>query len=325
MSETILFVILPAFLLDCLLGDPQNRLHPIRWIGHGIAFGTRLYRAGKITSPTGMFASGMILTLVIVVAAYGVTFWGIRFASHISPWAGYGSEIVLCYFLISPRALRDESMKVCRAVQKDDLADAREKLSRIVGRDTQNLEFPGIIRATVETVSENFSDGVVAPLFFTLIGGVPFGMAYKAVNTLDSMIGYRNETYEYFGKFAARLDDVANWIPSRLAAWLWIMAATVLCWNGRNAMRIYFRDRRRHKSPNSAQTEAACAGALGLQLGGDNYYHGKLVSKPTIGDDTVEPCAMHIVAANRTMYVATLIGLVSVGLAFCIFARWFHG
>lgn len=228
-----------------------------------------------------------------------------------------------CYFMISPRALRDESMKVCRAVERGDLPDARENLSYIVGRDTQNLEFPGVIRATVETVAENFSDGVVAPLLFVLIGGVPLGMAYKAVNTLDSMIGYRNAKYEYFGKFAARLDDIVNWIPARLAALLLIVATLMTRKNMKNAVRIYRRDRSKHKSPNSAHTEAVCAGALGLQLGGDNFYHGKLVQKPTIGDDLTAPNTSHITAVNRLMYAATVIGL-AVTSAFAVCWRCLH-
>ena len=306
----VLYVMIPAFLLDCLFGDPQNRLHPIRLIGNGITAGTRLFQRSRIKSPVCDFVSGMILTLAVVAAVFAITWFCVQACHGLAPWFGGVLEVILCYFIISPRALRDESMKVFRAVENDDLPDARMCLSRIVGRDTQNLEYPGIIRATVETVSENFSDGVIAPLFFVLIGGVPFGMAYKAINTLDSMIGYRNEKYEYFGKFAARLDDAANLIPARLAAMLLILAAAVTGKNAKKAMRIYVRDRYKHKSPNAAHTEAVCAGALGLQLGGDNYYHGKLVQKPTIGDDLVPPCSRHIIAVNRLMYAATVIGLV---------------
>lgn len=302
-------IILPAFLLDCLLGDPQNPLHPVRIIGRMISWGVGFFRKFQTKNHVVEFVFGMMLTIILLAFVYGSAVGVVGFLRVIEPWAAYIFEILLCYFIIAPRALRDESMKVYDSLQAEDITGARENLSRIVGRDTAELDSPAIVRATVETVAENFSDGVIAPLFFICIGGVPLGLAYKTINTLDSMIGYRNEKYEYFGKFAARLDDVANWIPSRISALFLLLATFVTKTDSRRALRVYLRDRRKHKSPNSAQTETVCAGALGLQLGGDNFYAGKLVSKPTLGDSVVSPAPLHIVTANRLMYAATAIGI----------------
>ena len=212
----------------------------------------------------------------------------------------------MCYFIIAPRALKDESMLVYLRLNDSDIEGARKYLSYIVGRDTAELGIPEIVKAAVETVAENLGDGVIAPLLFILLGGAPLGFAYKAVNTLDSMIGYRNEEFEYFGKFAARLDDVVNFVPARLSAILMILGSVFVGGDVKSAVKIYIRDRRNHKSPNSAHTEAVCAGALGLRLGGDNYYKGILVHKPTIGDNINEPEPKHIIAANRLMYAATI-------------------
>ena len=308
---SVLQIIIPAFLLDCVLGDPQNPVHPIRLIGLVISCGVNVFQGCRIKSHKLVFMLGMLFAIVIVLLVYSMTACILAFLCCLGQWLGYAAEIVLCYFLIAPRALYNESMRVYESLQNGDICSAKTNLSMIVGRDTENLGAGGIVCATVETVAENFSDGVIAPLFYVAIGGVPLGFAYKAVNTLDSMIGYRNETYEYFGKFAARLDDVANYVPARVSALLMIAAACVMKSNGVNAIRIYFRDNNKHKSPNAAQTEAVCAGALGVQLGGDSHYGGKLVPKPTIGDFTVSPKPSHIIQANRLMYTATVIGILA--------------
>jgi adenosylcobinamide-phosphate synthase len=249
---------------------------------------------------------GAILSVLIIGVSYAVTrlvTWGFYRLHYL---AGLLSEAAICYFLIAPKALTDESAAIYRKLIEGDIEGARGSLSFIVGSDTQDLSVSGIVRAAVETVSENLSDGVVAPLIFICLGGAPLGMAYKAVNTLDSMIGYRNGEFEYFGKFAARLDDAVNYIPSRISALLMILGCVFTGADAGGAARIYARDRRNHKSPNSAQTEAACAGALGIRLGGDSHYKGVLVSKPTIGDSVNEPEPRHIIAANRLMYAATI-------------------
>jgi cobalamin biosynthesis protein CobD len=303
-------ILIVAFILDCIIGDPQNPFHPIRIIGNGIYLGIKSYKKAKIKSSAVQFILGMLLTLIIIGLSYTVTrfiTWGFY---HLNFWLGLAAEAVLCYFLIAPKALKDESMKVCRALNAGDIEGARKWLSYIVGRDTETLAEPEIVKAAVETVAENLSDGVIAPLIFICIGGAPLGMAYKAVNTLDSMLGYRNEDFEYFGKFAARIDDVVNFIPARISAVLMILGSFFIGADVKGAGRIYKRDRYNHKSPNSAQTESVCAGALGLCLGGDSYYHGVLVSKPTIGDEIHKPEPKHIAASNRLMYAAAIIAVV---------------
>jgi len=305
------FIIITAFILDWIIGDPQNPFHPVRLIGSGIARGTAAYKKAKISNPALQFVMGAVLTLTVVCLSYMATrlvTWGFY---RLNEWSGMIAEAIICYFLIAARALKDESMKIYRSLAAQNIEEAKKNLSFIVGRDTQNLNEAGIVKATVETVAENVSDGVIAPLIFIFIGGAPLGMAYKAVNTLDSMIGYRNEDFEYFGKFAALLDDAVNFIPSRISALIMIAGSVFTGGDVKEALRIYSRDRRNHKSPNAAQTESVCAGALGLRLGGDNYYHGILISKPAIGDDINAPKPEHIIAANRLMYATTVIAVVS--------------
>lgn len=302
-------IIILAFILDSIIGDPQNRLHPVRIIGNGIELGTKLYKKMAVKSKTASFVFGLFLSVAIIAVSYFITKGWLELLYGVNYWLGFGFEIVLCYFAIATKSLKAESMKVYHALEVGDIKDARFKLSYIVGRDTENLTRPGIIKATVETIAENLSDGVIAPLIFIYIGGAPLGLAYKALNTLDSMIGYRNETYEYFGKFAARLDDVVNFIPARVAALLMIIATLFTREDTKRALKTFIKDRYKHKSPNSAQTEAVCAGALGIQLGGDNFYHGKLVHKPTIGEGVMEPEAKHIIKANHLMYTTTVLAI----------------
>ena len=214
---------------------------------------------------------------------------------------------------MAARCLATESSKVYCALQADDLPLARKQLSWLVGRETKNLSAEEVTKACVETVAENTSDGEIAPLFYLLLGGVPLGFFYKAVNTLDSMVGYRNEIYEYFGKASAKLDDICNWIPARLSAWFLIAASFLLSLDGKGALRIYFRDRRKHLSPNSAQTEAVAAGAIGIQLGGTHIYFGNVVEKPTIGDAIRTAKAEDIQTANKMLFVASILFAVVVG------------
>jgi len=310
LSNKTAFIVVAAFLLDCIIGDPQNPIHPIRIIGSCISLCIRGFRKTKIKKPAASFFMGAILALLVIGLSYSVTrlvTWG---SYSLNFWLGLAVEALICYFLIAPKALKTESMKVCRSLDAGDIEAARMNLSLIVGRDTQDLSEPGIVKAAVETVAENLSDGVIAPLIFICIGGAPLAMAYKAVNTLDSMIGYRNEEFEYFGKFSARLDDVVNFIPARISALLMIFGSLFTGADAGGAARIFARDRYNHKSPNSAQTEAVCAGALGLRLGGQSFYRGVSVDKPTIGDVINEPLPMHIAAANRLMYAATIIAVV---------------
>lgn len=308
-------VMVLAFLLDMALGDPHCMPHPVRWIGRLIAGLEPPIRRLLPKSRGGERAGGILLTLLtiaVTLAGVQVVLWG---AGRCGQLVRFLAETALCYWLIAARSLRDESMRVHSALQKGDLAGARTAVSMIVGRDTARLTPIQIVKAAVETVAENTSDGVVAPLLFIAIGGAPLGFCYKAINTLDSMIGYRNERYWQFGWLAARLDDLANYIPARLSAGLMIVCAFLCGMDGRGAFRIWRRDRRNHASPNSAQTEAACAGALGIQLAGDACYGGVLCAKPTIGDDLRPAATDDIVRANRLMYLSSVMALVFFCLA----------
>ncbi len=307
-------IILLAFGLDCLLGDPYHFPHPIRLIGNGIRQAEKFTRTHFAQTPKGEYWAGVCSAVSVVSCSLLLT-WGLLWLAFlIHPLLKDLLEVILCYQILSPRCLRDESDKVFIALASGDLAASRHALSMIVGRDTASLDEAQIAKAAVETVAENTCDGVIAPLFFMALGGAPLAMAYKAVNTLDSMIGYKNDKYLHFGRFAAKLDDVMNFIPARLSAWLMILAAYFAGLNGGNAYKIYLRDRKNHSSPNSAQTESVCAGALGVQLAGDAYYFGKLHSKPTIGDALrpIEP--MDIRRSHRLMYGTTLLMLLLIGV-----------
>ncbi|WP_101911181.1 adenosylcobinamide-phosphate synthase CbiB [Marasmitruncus massiliensis] len=304
-----------GFLLDLALGDPHWLPHPVRLIGWLIARLEQLIRPVLPKTPRGELLGGILLTLIVVGLSGGVSWCMLHFAAvYLGKLPAYLLEVVMCYQLIAVRSLKAESMRVYRELQKGDLASARIAVSMIVGRDTEKLSPAGVAKAAVETVAENTSDGVAAPLFYLLIGGAPLGFCYKAINTLDSMIGYRNEQYLSFGKFAAKLDDAVNFIPARLCALLMIAAAFFTGLDGPGAFRIWKCDRKNHKSPNSAQTEAACAGALGVQLAGNAFYGGVLFEKPTIGDARRMVIPNDIRLANRLMVVTSLLSLAAFSL-----------
>lgn len=272
-----------GFVLDLLLGDPEWLPHPIRLIGWLIAKLERGLRRLFPKSPRGELWGGVCLVGIVTLLSTAVPL-GILVLAYWLHWmAGIVVESIFCYQLLAMRCLQKESMAVARVLKTGNLAAARKQVGRIVGRDTDRLDCAGVTRAAVETVAENTSDGVIAPMLFLAIGGAPLGFFYKAVNTMDSMVGYRNDQYLHFGRAAARLDDVLNFIPARLSAVLMIVSAFLLGFDGRNAFRIWRRDRHNHKSPNSAQTESVCAGALQIQLAGDAWYFGELHQKPTIG------------------------------------------
>jgi adenosylcobinamide-phosphate synthase len=304
-----------GFILDLIFGDPHWMPHPICLIGNLIAQGEKIIRRFMPKTEKGELAGGILLAILVIAASTAVP-WAILWAAgknHL--FLKIGLEALMCYQILSVKALKTESMKVYHELVREDLSGARKMVSMIVGRDTQNLSLEQVTKATVETVAENTSDGTVAPLLFMAIGGAPLGFFYKAINTMDSMIGYKNDRYLFFGRFAARLDDAANYIPARISALLMILASFLLKQDGRNAWRIFKRDRYNHASPNSAQTESVCAGALNIQLAGDAYYFGKLYQKKTIGD-AVRPIAYgDIPAANRLLY-----GTAFLTLAVCLIA-----
>lgn len=303
-------VIVIAFILDAIFGDPYCIPHPICLIGKLISKGEQVLRKCFYGSEKKEFIGGMLLSVGVVLISFLVPaaiLWGF---SKIHWSLAVLLQIWFCFQIFAAKSLKKESMKVYTALKAGNLPEARKYLSYIVGRDTTTLSEEAVAKAAVETVAENTSDGVIAPLFFMAIGGAPLAFAYKAVNTLDSMIGYKNEKYLYFGRFAAKLDDICNFIPARISGVLMIAAAFVVGFDGKSAARIYLRDRRKHASPNSAQTESVCAGALHIQLAGDASYFGKVYHKPTIGDERRHTEAEDIRNANRLMYGTSIIGVI---------------
>ena len=306
--------VLGGFVLDTLFGDPPWLPHPVVLMGKAISALEKRLRARMPQTPQGELLGGAVVAFTLPVGTFLLTSLVCLGAAKLSPWLGLAVQMFWCGQALAAKGLAQESTNVYRALIKPDLPAARKAVSRIVGRDTQNLTLEGVTKATVETVAENASDGVIAPLLYMLLGGAPLALTYKAINTMDSMLGYKNEKYLYFGRAAARLDDAANYLPSRLAGLLWCAAAALTGNSPKGAWRIWRRDRRNHASPNSAQTESACAGALGVQLAGPAYYFGEYYAKPTIGDPLrpIEP--EDIRRANRMMYAESVLAL-AVGLA----------
>lgn len=290
-----------GFLLDFLLGDPYWLPHPIRAIGSLIGWLEHKWNHPEEKNSR----KGTVMVLLVLAVTGSVTFLLWAGAYRVHPLLGVVVESIMTYQILATKCLKTESMKVYDALQKQDLEAARKAVSMIVGRDTQSLDETGIAKAAIETVAENTSDGVIAPMLYTAIGGPVLGFLYKAVNTMDSMVGYKSERYLYFGRTAARLDDAVNYMPARISAVL-MVAACLLSgsdYNTKKAWRIYRRDRYQHASPNSAQTEAVCAGALGIRLAGSASYFGKLVEKPYIGDAERAVETEDIKRANHLLYL----------------------
>ena len=307
------WAVLGGFVLDALFGDPAWLPHPVVYMGKAISKLEKFLRPRLPKTPQGELLGGAIVAFCLPVGTFlltGLVCWG---AARLHPLLGLAVQMFWCGQALAARGLVQESTNVYKELKKPDLPGARKAVSRIVGRDTAELTAEGVTKAAVETVAENASDGVIAPLLYMLIGGAPLALTYKAINTMDSMLGYKNEKYLYFGRVPAKLDDVANYIPSRLAGLLWVAAAAFTHNDAKGAWKIWRRDRRNHASPNSAQTESACAGALGVQLAGPAYYFGEYYAKPTIGDALrpVEP--EDILRANRMMVAESILAL-AIGL-----------
>lgn len=318
-----IFAFIAGFVLDLLIGDPHFIPHPVRLIGLLISFCDKRLNcdAGYNISEKKLnlikYKRGMLLVFTVIFATFAISVIIIVAAYSINLYAGVIAEAVMTWQILATKCLRVESMRVYDALRTDGVDAGRRAVSMIVGRDTSVLDAVGVTRAAVETIAENTSDGVIAPMLYTAIGGPVLGFVYKAVNTMDSMLGYKNDKYMYFGRFAARLDDVVNFIPARISAYLMIAAAFIggRQFDGKNAYRIFKRDRFNHASPNSAQTESVCAGALRVQLAGDAVYFGKLVKKKYIGDGLREIEYEDIKRANRLMYItAFLCELLSVAV-----------
>ena len=293
--------------LDLIIGDPYNIPHPIRWIGCLIAFLEKKMNAGK--SPAVLKARGLLLVIAVMIIPAGLCAVIMFLAYCLNVYVGVAAEAVITCYMLAGKSLYNESMKVYRALAAGDVEGARKAVSMIVGRATEKLDEEGITKAAVETVAENTSDGVISPLLYLAIGGPVLGILYKSINTMDSMIGYKNEKYKDFGFFAAKFDDVFNFVPARISAFL-MMIATLFAgrdFSFKGAVSIFFRDRYNHASPNSAQCESVCAGALGVRLAGDASYFGKVVHKPFIGDKTREIEPRDIPRANRLMFLTGIL------------------
>ena len=303
------WAVVGGFVLDALFGDPAWLPHPVVFMGKVIARLEGFLRPRLPKTPRGEVLGGAIVAFCLPVGTLLFAGAVCRGAARLHPLLGLAVQMFWCAQALAARGLVQESTNVYKELVKPDLPAARRAVSRIVGRDTAALTAEGVTKAAVETVAENASDGVIAPLFYMLLGGAPLALTYKAINTMDSMLGYKNERYLYFGRVPAKLDDAANYLPSRLAALLWVAAAAFTRNDAKGAWKIWRRDRRRHASPNSAQTESACAGALGVQLAGPAYYFGQYYPKLTIGDALrpIEP--EDILRANRMMYVASAFAL----------------
>jgi cobalamin biosynthesis protein CobD len=305
----ILIAVTIGFILDLIFGDPHWLPHPVRLIGILISKGESVIRRLLPRTKRGEFFGGMLLAVLVTVLAFILPFEILYLAGRINIYIKIAVHAIFCYQILATKSLRKESMRVYYQLEKNDIGSARKYLSWIVGRDTQNLDTEGITKATIETIAENTSDGVIAPLIYLVIGGAPLGFFYKAVNTMDSMIGYKNDRYLYFGRFAAKLDDAVNFIPAIVSAYFMLAASFLTGLDYKNAFKIYKRDKRNHSSPNSAKTESVCAGALKVQLAGDAFYFGKLVKKKTIGDSNRKVKSADIVLTNRLMYTTAILAV----------------
>ena len=310
--------IITGFILDLIFGDPHWLPHPICLIGNLIGFLDKNLRRIFGFSSTGLLCGGAVLVVIVLGVTFAVPYAILHFAHGIHHWLGWALQTLMFYQIFATKSLRDESMKVYTALKAGDLADARVKLSWIVGRDTQNLTADEVAKGAVETVAENTSDGIVAPMLYMFIGGAPLAFLYKGINTMDSMVGYKNDKYLYFGRCAAKLDDLANLVPARISGFLMIAAAYILNLDAKRAWNTFWRDRYNHLSPNSAMTESVAAGALNIQLGGGHFYFGKWVPKDTIGDNIRQVRADDIAATNNLLYMTAVLGILVFSLIYLV-------
>ena len=307
-----------GFILDMFFGDPSNIPHPIVLIGKLISSVKDTVKNMMPATPAGERTAGGIMWVIVCLVSYLIPLWILKALGTVSWLLALAAESVMCWLILAAKSLKSESMKVHDAMEAGDIEGARHAVSMIVGRDTEHLDGPGIIRAAVETVAENTSDGIIAPMFYIALGGAPLGFLYKAVNTMDSMVGYTDMPYTHIGYFPAKLDDIFNFISARLSALLMLAAGKILRLDVKNGWKIFVRDRYNHASPNSAQTESVCAGLLGLRLAGDAWYHGVLHEKLYIGDEIRPIENEDIPRVCRLMYVTS-----ALMLAFAIFMMSF--
>jgi len=302
------YILPAAFALDIMLGDPHYLPHPVRWMGKAIEWLEPLFRR----LPINLAFSGMLYAAVLILGTWLLTFIVLSAAHRVNPFLNTLLEIILIYYCLSTRSLEDAAMEVKQCLQQKKVRAAREKVALIVGRDIDNYKEEGLARATVETVAENLVDGVTAPLFFAAIGGAPLALAYKMTNTLDSMVGYKNPTYQQFGQASAKIDDVLNYLPARLTVPVIALAARILSGSGKRSLKTAVCEGANHASPNAGYPEAAFAGALSVKLNGPNFYNGKLVDKPYIGVCFGNTSTTHIKKSCDIMVLASFLWLLVV-------------
>ena len=314
-AEELALSLTLAFLLDMLLGDPLWLPHPVRWMGKAIEIAEPVCRS----LPLSARVAGGLMAIILIGLTWAFTTVAINLAFFLHTALGMAVQTILLYTCISARGLSDAALGVYQALGHAGLGEGRKAVSRIVGREVDQLDEEGVSRATVETLAENLVDGFVSPLFFFVLGGVPLAMAFKMVNTLDSMVGYKNERYIDFGRFAARVDDVANYIPARLAVPFIALASRWLNNRGKQSLKTALREGRLHASPNAGYPEAGFSGALGLWLGGPNTYHGKRVQKPLIGEGWADTRPLHVLLACRLMLATSVLVFMAFSAALLLF------
>ena len=305
---TTIAALVAGYVLDLCIGDPHGMWHPICFVGNLISFFEKRLRRGR--SERADLAGGVLLVILVTGISTAIPFGILFLCYRLWFWLGFAVEVYMCYTVLATKSLKTESMKVAEALEQEGLEAGRYAVSMIVGRDTKELTETGVVKAAVETVAENTSDGILAPMFYMVIGGPVLGYFYKAVNTMDSMVGYKNDKFLYFGRAAAKFDDVMNFLQSRISGILMVLAAPLVKLDGKNAWKIFKRDRLCHASPNSAQTESVMAGALQVQLAGDAWYFGKKHEKPTIGDPIRPVEIADIARANRLLYAESALGMI---------------
>jgi adenosylcobinamide-phosphate synthase len=312
----LIFVICISFALDLIIGDPHKLPHPVRGIGKLIEIGENLLRRTPFNEKT----AGVLLVLSIVFTVFMLAHFIIWVSSTLSPSLSVIASIILIFFSISAKQLCIEGIKVYLYLETNQIENARNQLKNLVGRDTHNLTNPEIIRATIESLAENLTDGIIAPLFYSFIGGAPLAVTYRAINTLDSMVGYKDKKYKNFGWASAKLDDIINFIPARISSLCICLSSFLLKRDLKHTIRIFIRDRRNHPSPNSGYTQSAMAGALGVRLGGKSYYNSKVVIKPYIGDSTRNIISSDIKTSVKLIYLSSFIFLFLGCLFYYIFS-----
>jgi len=305
--------IITAYFLDLIIGDPHWLPHPVRMIGKIIEYLERVLRKNNQNQQTEKI-KGIFLTVITVGLSYYIIYFFIYVGGSISLWLKFAFSSFFIFTTLSTKNLGEETLSVYRALEEDNLELARKRVSRIVGRDTKDLDEEEIVRATIESIAEGTVDGIISPLFYAVLGGAPLAMAYKAVNTLDSMVGYKNKKYLYFGWFSAKLDDLVNYLPARISVLLISVASILVRQRGLMALRVIFRDGKKSPSPNAGIPEAGFAGALGIQLGGVNFYQGVKECRPILGEKLKEISPKDILKAIRLSYAVSIL-MFLVGLA----------